>query len=149
MKWEILKKKKNLENFSKNENFYFAKIQDRMYEKHESYGVLKLSKQALQKGNVGFLALELFGTLKNRSKWFRTEPNGSNQFWDSRNRGRYFQQIIMVFPNGSLLTGCRKPINRTQKEFPIDYPYDDPNEFHIPGWAINSLYAESIYRQFF
>ena len=50
---EILKKKnKILENFSENENFYFAKIQDRMYEKHESYGVLKLSKQALQKGKI-------------------------------------------------------------------------------------------------
>ena len=62
------------------ENFHFAKIQDRMYEKHESYGVLKLSKQALQKGNVGFTALDFCGTLKNRSKRFRTEPNGSNQF---------------------------------------------------------------------
>ena len=40
------------ENFCGEENFDFAKIQDRMYEKHESYGVLKLSKQALQKGKI-------------------------------------------------------------------------------------------------
>ena len=47
MSKKILKKK-----FFGEENYDFAKIQDRMYEKHESYGVLKLSKQALQKGKV-------------------------------------------------------------------------------------------------
>ena len=54
------------------ENFHFAKIQDRMYEKHESYGVLKLSKQALQKGKLlNFDPPIFFGNT------FGTDPNSS------------------------------------------------------------------------
>ena len=67
-------KKKILENFSENENFYFAKIQDRMYEKHESYGVLKLSKQALQKGKILNYGSSLFWIVENT---FGTDPNSS------------------------------------------------------------------------
>ena len=72
MSKKILKKK-----FFGEENYDFAKIQDRMYEKHESYGVLKLSKQALQKGKVFIRVLEPDKTVLKGPERFRTLPIGS------------------------------------------------------------------------
>ena len=81
MSKKILKKK-----FFGEENYDFAKIQDRMYEKHESYGVLKLSKQALQKGKVFIPVLEPDKTVLNRSERFGTVPNVSDRFMDGSER---------------------------------------------------------------
>lgn len=88
-----------------------------MYEKHESYGVLKLSKQALQKGKIlnsgplyfSEIRLELIRTVPNR---IGTVRNSSKRFRTSRKLGRYFQHIIMGFPLGNLLTERRKTKNR-------------------------------------
>ena len=65
-----------------------------MYEKHESYGVLKLSKQALQKGTVLNCAPLYSENDWNCSTQFET---GSKRFRTSRKLGRYFQHIIMGF----------------------------------------------------
>ena len=64
-----------------------------MYEKHESYGVLKLSKQALQKGTVLNCAPLYSENDWNCSTQFET---GSKRFRTSRKLGRYFQHIIMA-----------------------------------------------------
>ena len=66
VKIEICRRKFWRKKFFGEENYDFAKIQDRMYEKHESYGVLKLSKQALQKGKVFIPVLEPDKTVLNR-----------------------------------------------------------------------------------
>ena len=68
-----------------------------MYEKHESYGVLKLSKQALQKGTVLNCAPHIRKTIGTDPRSSKKVRNSSKRFQTSRKLGRYFQHIIMGF----------------------------------------------------
>lgn len=105
-------RRKILENFCGEENFDFAKIQDRMYEKHESYGVLKLSKQALQKGTVLNCA-PLYS--ENDWNWSAQLEKGSEQFETISNKSetrKIFSAYHYGFPLGNLLTEHRKAKNR-------------------------------------